>query len=221
MNFKTLCRAAAILACSVAIQAQATPITTLYNTGVNNAGTVLANATLNDPHYVLTSVAGNSTTQTRIRTSVGGYPIPPYLGDNALSAWIGPNNSNDLSGPVGNFIYSTTFDLTGFDLNTVSIAGLWSSDNQGLDILINGVSLGFTSANTQFAIGFASFLINSNFVSGINTIDFVIFNDGGPTALRTQMIGTGDLQAVPEPESIALLGLGLVAISFARKRKQA
>jgi hypothetical protein len=220
MSFKALCHAAAVLICSVAIQAHAAPVTTLYNTGVNNVGNVLANGTLNDPHYSLVSVAGG-TTQTVVRTAAGGYPIPPYIGDNSLSAWIGPNNAADLSGPVGVYDYRTTFDLTGFNLSTVSIAGLWSTDNNGLDILINGVSLGYTTSFTQFSAGWAAFAVNSNFVAGINTLDFIVSNGGGPTALRTQLTASGELQAVPEPESIALLGLGLVAISFARKRKQA
>lgn len=34
----------------------------------------------------------------RAITSSGGYPIGPYIGDNSLSAWIGPNNDDDLNG---------------------------------------------------------------------------------------------------------------------------
>ena len=218
MSFKTLCRAAAILACLAAIQAHAAPITTLYNTGVDNAGNTRAHGTVGDLHYSLFGGPAGSNGQTRILTSAGGYPVPPYIGDNSLSTWIGPNGSDDLDGPIGVYIYRTTFNLNGFDLSSVLISGLWSTDNAGMDIFINGHSLGYTTSTTQYSAGFASFVINNYFVSGINTIDFWVRNDGGPTALRTELTGTGEL---PEPGSIALLGLGLSAVIFTRKRKQA
>jgi hypothetical protein len=90
--------------------AGAATITGLYNTGVGSSGTPL---------------------------SAGGFPIGPYLGDDAVSAWIGPNNDSQIDGPGGQYEYQTTFTVAGL-LSTASIFGQWSSDNAGIEILLNG-----------------------------------------------------------------------------------
>jgi hypothetical protein len=197
--------------CLAAVQVQANPITTLFNTGVDASGTPLSDGTIGDPHYTLVSVP-SGTTDLRVRTSAGGYPIPPYIGDDSLSAWIGPNNDPQVDGPVGLFDYRTTFDLTGLNPATASISGGWSSDNDGVKILLNGVDTGNPPTSfIQFAIGFAPFSIGSGFVSGVNTLDFIVDNGGGPTALRVEM--TGNAAVIPEPATLALAGIGLVSLA--------
>ena len=190
-------------------------ISSLFNTGVDATGAVLADGTVGDPHYTLTSVPGG-TTAIRVITSASGFPIPPYFGDNTSSRWIGPNNDADLNGPVGTYRYRTTFDLTGFDFNSASVSGGWSTDNNGLDILINGISLAATTSFTQFSAGFSAFSITSGFVAGVNTIDFLVNNGGGPTALRVEMTGTAD---VPEPHMLSLAAVALLGLGLARRRR--
>ncbi len=210
--------------------AQGAIITTLFNTGVDASGAVLPDGTIGDPHYTLTSVPSGST-DIRVITSASNFPIPPYLGDNSLSRWIGPNNDPDLNSPPGNYVYETTFDLTGLNPSTASISGAWSSDNDGVDIKINGVSIGTVATSfTQFSSGFAPFTITSGFVSGLNTLEFVIHNGGSapgdnsgnanPSALRVEMSGTA---AVPEPTSLivwTLLSSLAMGIGWRRKKSQ-
>lgn len=198
-------------------QAQAGAIPGLFNTGVNASGTPLPDGTLNDPHYSLVSVPGGTTT-TLVRTSAGGYPIPPYIGDNSLSAWIGPNNDSTLDGPIGNYDHQVSFDLTGFYANTAIITGGWSSDNNGVAIFLNGVDTGNPGTSfTQFSLGFAPFSITTGFQPGINTLDFIVYNGGGPTALRVEMTGTAT--PTPEPSSLVLLGTGVAGIASMIRRK--
>jgi hypothetical protein len=207
-----------IVSASCLTQAKAASITTLYNTGVNNAGAVLPDGTIGDPHYSLIAVPAG-TVHSRVRTATGGYPIPPYFGDDNASAWIGPNNDAQLDGAVGNYTYRTTFDLTGFDPSTASITGGWSSDNNGVMILLNGVNTGNLETRfNQFEIGFAPFTVASGFVSGVNTLDFVVYNGGGPTSLRVEMTGTAN-QTVPDGGSTVLLLGGVLSLLGLVRRK--
>jgi len=194
--------------------AQAAPIN-IFNTGVDANGDVVAGGTVGDEHYTLTSDPNGTITGIKTATAISeGYPIGPWLGDNSLSSWIGPN-TGDLVGPGGLFTYQTTFDLSGLDHTTASILGRWATDDQGIDILINGTATGNTSAS--FGV-FTDFTINSGFIAGVNTLDFVVTNGHGPTGLRVE-ITNANAVAVDEPYALALLGLGLLGLGINRHKK--
>jgi len=162
----------------------------LFNTGVDACGTPLPDGTIGDPHYQLLSVPGG-TSSIRVRTAAGGYPIPPYIDDNLISAWIVPDNDAQGDGPVGQYVYRIAFYLTGFDLSTVTIAGKWCTDNDGVRIELNGVDTGTPPTSfTQFELGFAPFGITTGFQPGKNTLDFIVNNGDGPTGLRVEMTST-------------------------------
>jgi uncharacterized delta-60 repeat protein len=169
---------------------QRTPIPGLFNTGVDSAGTPLG---LNeaDLHYTLVAsspVLGSPFAD----TAAGGFPIPPWMGDNTVSAWIAPVTIGLGSAP-GDYFYQTTFDLTGRDLATASLTGLWAADDAGTDILLNGTSMG-TSMGTS-SPGFSSwtsFSITNGFVPGLNTLIFKVNNGGtspNPSGLRVEVTG--------------------------------
>ena len=201
----------------------------LYNTGVDNSGTVLPNGTTPDLHYSLTAPSG--TNVTLVRTSATGFPIPPYLPDDSLSAWIGPNSGNELNGPGGLYDYQTTFSLADFNASTASIFGQWSSDNAGIAILLNGVDI--VTLGNPYGPPFSyehwvSFAITGGFLGGLNTLDFIVQNGNGeddtfgPTALRVEMTGTAT--ATPLPAALPLFATGLGALGllgWRRKRKTA
>lgn len=214
-----LLAAAAIV--TTATASQAVPIGSLFNTGVDSSGTVLANFA-SESHYTLTSAPSGSPATLRVATEANGFPIPPWLGDNSVSAWVGPSGSLDLSGPVGVYTYRTTFDLTGLVASTASISGQWSVDNQGFDILLNGVSNGSTATDFK---SFYAFSLLSGFIDGLNTLDFVVENQGGPTGLRVEATGSADRTPlfeevpVPEPVSIVILGSGLLAAGLLRRKQ--
>jgi hypothetical protein len=214
---ETICITVIVLGLGVSARAG---MITLYDTGVNAGGTSLPDGTIGDSHYSLTSVPGG-TTDIRVRTSAGGYPIPPYIGDSPTSAWIGPNNDLQVDGPIGNYTYQTTFNLTGLNPSTASITGQWSSDNNGVKILLNGADTGNPGTSfTQFSSGYAPFNISSGFVPGLNVLDFVVENGGGPTALRVEMTGSASSSSssVPDDSTTPLL-MGLAASGLAAARR--
>jgi hypothetical protein len=196
------------------------PIGTLYNTGVDATGAPQPNNSA-ELHYTLTS-SPDTIKGVRVATSANGFPIGPWLGDDATSAWIGPIGSSDLTGSSGTYTYHTTFSLAGFDPSTASISGDWATDDNGMDILLNGHSLGITAGGFGAFTPFTIAASNSFFVNGVNSLDFVVYNSGGPTGLRTELSGTASVAAVPESATWAMMlaGFGIVGFGMrTRKRK--
>jgi hypothetical protein len=199
-------------------EAGAATITSLFNTGVDASGVSLAN-NVDDPHYVIASVPSGSSAD-RTVTSADGFPVGPWIGDSSISTWIRPNNSGDTD-PVGLYFFETTFDLTGFVLNTVSINGRWATDNSGL-IYVNRVSTGQTASSFTSWTAFS--IANNLLLSGLNVLDFVLTNDSGssgnPVGLRVEITTrTGE---TPLPAALPLFASGLGALSllgWRRRRK--
>lgn len=222
-SYRNLFAVCALVVICGSTSAQAALITTLFNTGVNGAGVSLPNGSP-ETHYSLLSVPSGSTSP-EVLTSAGGFPIPPWIADSAVSAWISPANAGD-DDPAGVYTFRTTFTLASFGPGfTASITGRWATDDGGLDILINGISTGQTSSSSA---SFTSFSILSGFVQGSNTLDFVVRNNvfvaPNPVGLRVEM--TGDVAQtgnVPEPTTLAIWGLGALGCAMAgyRRRKLA
>lgn len=168
-----------------------TKVTTLFNTGVDDAGAVLADGTV-DAHYKLV-VNPDSTSSDAIVENSAAFPIVagPWVANSAGSKWIGPRFDTVAAaggaGVLGDYAYRLTFDLTGLDPATVVITGVWATDNPGPDILVNGVSSGQANAGNFDA--FTPFTIGTGFLAGLNTLDFKVNNlSPGYTGLRVERI---------------------------------
>jgi hypothetical protein len=164
------------------------PLTNLFNTGVDAAGAPLPAGSI-DPHYTLVVNADGASPDSLVIND--GFPISPagpWLANNSVSKWIGPRA--DVSGAAGgDYTYRVTVDLTGRDPSDVRLEGNWTSDNTGLNILVNGVSTGISQGG-NFGIWYP-FTLSSGFVSGVNTIDFRVNNAGaGFTGLRVEWTRT-------------------------------
>jgi len=206
------------MACVAIAIAAATPSTAaniaLSNTGVNNSGQVLASGA-SDTHYSLYYYDGGTNLPSpQVATSANGYPIAPsgpWLGDNSTSAWIGPVGDSALDGDYGWYVYHTTFNVTAAP-SSASITGRFSAD----DFAYLALNDSFSWYANDF-YNFYDFSLNSGFVQGENTLDFWVYNYGGPTGLRVEMTGS----QAPEPASWALMlgGFGAIGGALRSRRK--
>lgn len=124
-----------------------------------------------DPHYAFTTLQGTA-------TGTGGYACVPSSGihyrsaADAVAKWLTPSIDSSQSydnntGLDGIYRYRLSVDLSHYDLASVSMAGTVSADNK-VDVVLNGTTL---VANAT------AFSIASGFISGVNTLDFVVTND--------------------------------------------
>ena len=172
------------------VAAGAAPIPGLFNTGVDDDGNLLPGSGAVDPHYTITDSADEEFTGPDAVTLNPGFPVGPWVGEGPDSKWIAPNAESG-NAAEGDYTYTTTFDLTGFDPEKAIINGQWGVDNGGVDIILNGESLGI--ANTGGFGALTEFVIDSGFVEGENTLEFIVNNaptTPNPTGLRVEMRGT-------------------------------
>jgi hypothetical protein len=208
-SLRTSFRAAGALSLLATGLALSAPIPKLYNTGVNDAGNPLPDATV-DPHYTLLESPDAEYPGPNTYTLEPGWPVAPagpWIADSAASRWIAPRARQSVGNAAGSYTFRTTFDLTGFDPARARITGRWTSDNTGMDIVLNGNSLGISQPG-NFGV-FSEFTIETGFVAGTNTLDFLVFNAGdavNPIGLRVEMIGT--VEVAGEPPRIVTAPVG-------------
>lgn len=211
--------AAGLAVCVAGSAAHASTITTLFSTGVDSSHLALPGGSL-DPHYTVVE-NGNAS------AVVISPPLPgTYAPNTSTSTWVWQQSNGQPINVTRTFV--TTFDLTGLDPTTAIIDGAWGTDNQGLAIKLNGVDTGVAPLLGVVVDNFNhlhDFTISSGFVAGLNTLEFVIEDNGSVGAFRADLTGTADLAAigaVPLPAALPLFagGLGVIGL-FARGRKRA
>jgi hypothetical protein len=167
----------------------------IYGTGVADDGSLIeAGAT--DPHYRMVTSADEGFPGPDAIVLNDAWPIAAgvWMLNGPSSKWIGPQADQSVGNAEGEYVYETRFNLTGVDVSRVRLVGGWATDNNGLDILVNGQSTGFTASgfNTFFP-----FEITSGLVAGENVLRFRMSNlpaTPNPTGLRV------DLRAVLDPQ---------------------
>ena len=193
-----------IAAMAIDLQAQQLgQIASLYNTGVDDNNNLLPLGSV-DAHYTLISSADTNYPGPGVFVPTD-FPGPSeWITNGPNSEWISPSlatGDNPYNAP-GVYVYRTTFDLSQYDISTVSITGRWASDDDGDDIFINGVSTGNAHLNGSVtaAQSWSNFTITNGFLPATNTLDFVVSNwpaggpggtGGSPTGLRVELSAMG------------------------------
>jgi hypothetical protein len=209
--------ALAVLALAMAPSFASTVPITIYSTGQGDGPGVV------DSNYTILPGA-----------PFGGpaaYTVDPYSGlccwatPPANTSWINPYPAEANGQPFdqaleGTYVYQTTFSLAGLDPATAQLSGLWSADNSACMSLNGGACV--NPIVNQFGT-LTAFSLTSGFKSGLNTLDFQVFNAGStsgefdPTGLLVSINGTASPS--PEPSSLLLLGSGLLGLAGVARRK--
>lgn len=171
----------------------------IFNTGANSTGGLDPDGST-DVHYNLVGGSDPSVGSTAFVANAVHSPIfpnGPWLLNDINSKWLSPVANANTGLNAGTYVYQTTFDLTGVDPSTVTLTGQWAAASFG-SIVLNGVPV--AGASSPGPTGLSGFTINSGFLHGINTLDFVVTNNflttflgtsPNPTGLRVQISGSG------------------------------
>jgi hypothetical protein len=228
------------LACLTALALSTAPakadvITSLFNTGLNASGGLLAGGAV-DPHWTLTTNPDGSGSRSFV-TVTDGFPIPSaWIPNQANAKWIEPTSGTADTHAAGTYTYQTSFSLTGFDPTSASIQFQVAADNRVSGVFLNGHNVGFTySGPTHSGDAYAafsdSFTISNPafFKDGLNQLQFQVVNDQvdaangcydvqNPTGMMAVICGKAC--PVPEPTTYAMIGAA-VGLFGLRRRRQA
>ncbi len=130
----------------------------------------------------------------------------------AGSQWIGPtaDQANIGNTNAGSTTYQTMFSVSDPATAVMNLSLLVDND---VTVWLNNTQV-FTVGgplSQLYQLPVTTFSLNSGFVSGVNTLDFVVGNGYGPTGV--------DVSSAPEPSTLAFSALGLLAVGFFRRRR--
>lgn len=199
-----------LLFCLSACVLTAAPVS-IFGTGLDSNGQLLADGAVDTHYQLLVSPSVQYPGPNAVVADTQIHPVDNWISTGMTSKWISIRFDAATFNPTGTYVYRTTFDLTGFDLSTVLLTGQFATDDPG-SILLNNVSTGINGCCYH---QWTPFTISSGLVDGLNTLDFVVQNSGGgPTGIRVDLAGNGDLNAVPEPGSWILMSAGGVLLGL-------
>lgn len=210
-----MCGKRVFAACLIIISQQMTAnaVDIVLGTGVTNNNTPRSIGSIDSNYQIVATkdyTTGLPISLVSSNAYVWNYNDSRFATAPDSAQWISPYPIS-TGVPTGWYTFRTTFNLNGFDPNKFKINGFLAIDNQtrGPGLLINGIDTGFAlSLTDDNFVRLNPFSISSGFTNGLNTLDFIVFNTGGPTGLLVSMTGTF---AVPET-STYIMGLTITLI---------
>jgi hypothetical protein len=208
----------------LAFQQSAGATSISLSTGQNSGGSIITTDLGCDAHWVV--VAGGPTPACAgahgqvVMPGDADSGFPSWVANSTSSAWITNNASITGNGAPLPVTYQVQFLLS--DLIGASITGSWTIDDAG-SISLNGHSIGTLGGGNWVALNGISGTASSDLVAGLNTLSISITSsDDFLEGVRFDGSVTGDgaafIAAVPEPATLTLTALGLVAVARRRLR---
>jgi len=128
-----------------------------------------------------------------------------------------------LGGAPGSYTVQTAFTIhEDALLDSVALSGRWSSHNDTVNVLVNGVPSGhttpFNGSSTWHALEIDAQELPNAFVHGANTLAFVVNGAAGTAGLRTDdLVVEYDL---PEPRLASGLLAALPLLAWLGRRRR-
>jgi uncharacterized repeat protein (TIGR03803 family) len=187
-------------------------LTNLFNTGVNNNHALLTDDSV-DPHYALPAMAvpannmpgdynNNAVAVSAACHSTSGDPscmwihspgcyiyTPWGMLNSTNSKWIAPDYTNNGCCPTGAYTYTLNFVLpSGLDTASATISGRWMAD-AAAGMYLNGTPVPAEDGGTASCSQWTPFtILPGSFISGNNTLDFVVTKSQCYTGLRVEFV---------------------------------
>jgi len=174
------------------------------STGLDASNNLITTGGTADAHWIVGQLTGGTAAAQVVEPGNADY-FGGWAPNGPNSAFIARNANVSSNGPAP-YTFSTTFNLTGFDLSTVSISGRWGVDDNGT-LALNGntIALGVATYASLPAFSVAS---GSSFLNqGLNTLSITITStDNFLEGVRLEGTVTSNA-VVPEPASLVLVGI--------------
>jgi hypothetical protein len=138
-----------------------------------------------DPNWQITSVP-NDPLWTPEQAEVSDR-LDFYVPNDSKAAWV--STADDLP-PVapGQYTFATTFDLSGFDPSSAHLHLNLSADDKVAEVRINGVAVPIPSSFPDHWFSPTYPLdIDTGFVSGVNRLEIIVYNEPGQSGGLSQM----------------------------------
>lgn len=156
----------------------------LFNTAISTGGALLS-VGAGDPHWRVISSSA-----TADMPLVSSDSILGQVATNALSGWLAPSPALSPGGQSV-YAYQTWFWLEPGQERSAVINGRWATVGQGMDVLLNGKSMGITNAGgAPGSAGIHPFGLRKGFVAGSNTLTLIVSNSSSTyTGVRAELEG--------------------------------